>query len=201
MRSRCERRRATRPLIEKLRALGNDGRGDGGELDSRSCSSPVCALRPTTTARRDNGARPCANTGRTPGPIPAQIGSGSALGWPHIPRGAAAVAGRRDRQGRPAPRRRRDRPAGLPVPGGSSGEEEPVLRGTSTPRMIASWDGNPEALEPPVAGAGWRDYTRLSQLLEAPVRAAGMRDAAKPVYHLVLGQRRTQGPVGWSTRT
>ena len=44
MRSRCERWRATRPLIEKLRALGNDGHGDGGELDSRSCSSPVCAL-------------------------------------------------------------------------------------------------------------------------------------------------------------
>ncbi len=54
------------------------------------------------------------------------------------------------------------------------------------PRMIASWDGNPAALEPPVAGAGWRDYARLTQLLEAPVRAAGMPDAAKPVYHLVL---------------
>ena len=54
------------------------------------------------------------------------------------------------------------------------------------PRMIASWDGNPAVLEPPTAGAGWRDYAQLSQLLEDPIRAAGMPDAAKPVYHLVL---------------
>ena len=51
------------------------------------------------------------------------------------------------------------------------------------PRMVTSWDGNPAALEPPVAGAGWRDYARLTQLLEAPVRAAGMPVTAKPVYH------------------
>lgn len=54
------------------------------------------------------------------------------------------------------------------------------------PRMIASWDGDPAALDPPIAPAGWRDYTRLIKLLEQPVRAAGIPAHAKPVYHLVL---------------
>ena len=68
---------------------------------------------------------------------------------------------------------------------GAAGEKN-LCSAHVNPRMIASWDGNPAALEPPIAGPGWRDYARLTQLLEAPVQAAGMPDTAKPVYHLVL---------------
>ena len=37
-----------------------------------------------------------------------------------------------------------------------------------------------------LVGGGWRDYTRLTQLLQDPVRVAGIPDHFKPVYHLVL---------------
>jgi hypothetical protein len=74
---------------------------------------------------------------------------------------------------------------------GEAGEKN-LCSAHVNPRMIASWDGNSAALEPPICGAGRRDYARLAELLEAPVRAAGMPDTAKPVYHLVLATAKEQ---------
>ena len=54
------------------------------------------------------------------------------------------------------------------------------------PHVIASWDGQPEALQPEFGAAlGRHDVTGLTRLLSAPVQAA-LQPPAKFVYHLVF---------------
>ena len=54
------------------------------------------------------------------------------------------------------------------------------------PHVIASWDGQPEALQPEFMSAlGYYDVTGLSRLLSAPVQAS-LQPPAKSVYHLIF---------------
>lgn len=54
------------------------------------------------------------------------------------------------------------------------------------PRVIASWDGQPEALQPEfVAAVGHHDVTGLTRVLSAPV-AAALQPPDKFVYHLIF---------------
>jgi hypothetical protein len=57
------------------------------------------------------------------------------------------------------------------------------------PRVIASWDGRPQALQPPVCG-GQRDFTNLVSRLNEPLALLGFSRAelktVKPVYHLAI---------------
>ena len=54
------------------------------------------------------------------------------------------------------------------------------------PHVIASWDGQPEALQPEFMSAlGYHDVTGLSRLLSAPVQAS-LQPPAKSVYHLIF---------------
>ena len=54
------------------------------------------------------------------------------------------------------------------------------------PHVIASWDGQPEALQPKFMSAlGYHDVTGLSRLLSAPVQAS-LQPPAKSVYHLIF---------------
>ena len=57
------------------------------------------------------------------------------------------------------------------------------------PRVIASWDGAPQQLQPPVCG-GRRDFTGLVSRLNEPLLALEMtaaeRKKAKPVFHLTV---------------
>lgn len=54
------------------------------------------------------------------------------------------------------------------------------------PHVIASWDGQPEALQPQFMSAvGYHDVTGLSRLLSAPVQAS-LQPPAKSVYHLIF---------------
>ena len=57
-------------------------------------------------------------------------------------------------------------------------------------RIIASWDGRPELLQPSVGVRGRRDFAELASRLEEPVAALGYSRAElrtiKPVYHLTI---------------
>jgi hypothetical protein len=57
------------------------------------------------------------------------------------------------------------------------------------PRVIASWDGAPQQLQPPVCG-GKRDFAALAGRLTEPLLALEMtaaeRKKAKPVFHLTV---------------
>ena len=57
------------------------------------------------------------------------------------------------------------------------------------PRVIASWDGQPDRLQPPVCG-GRRDFTEVVSRLSEPLALLGMNKtdlkAIKPVYHLTI---------------
>ena len=54
------------------------------------------------------------------------------------------------------------------------------------PHVIASWDGQPEALQPEfMSASGYHDVTGLSRLLSAPV-AASLQPPTKSVYHLIF---------------
>ena len=57
-------------------------------------------------------------------------------------------------------------------------------------RIIASWDGRPEDLQPPAGTGGNRDFAALVSRLEEPVAALGYSReelrAIKPVYHLAV---------------
>ncbi|CAB4896456.1 MAG: hypothetical protein F2825_00225 [Actinobacteria bacterium] len=59
----------------------------------------------------------------------------------------------------------------------------------SDPRVIASWDGAPQQLQPPVCG-GKRDFAALTGRLTEPLLALEMTAAelkkAKPVFHLTV---------------
>ena len=60
----------------------------------------------------------------------------------------------------------------------------------SDPRVIASWDGLPQPLQPSVCDGGRRDFTELVSSLNEPVVALGFSKAevktVKPVYHLTI---------------
>jgi len=60
----------------------------------------------------------------------------------------------------------------------------------SDPRVVASWDGRPEAVQPPVCAEGKRDFTNLASRLNEPVAALGFTKqelrTIKPVYHLAI---------------
>jgi hypothetical protein len=67
---------------------------------------------------------------------------------------------------------------------------EKGLEATHTdPRVIASWDGQPDRLQPPVCG-GRRDFTDVVSRLSEPLGLLGMSKAElkaiKPVYHLTI---------------
>jgi len=55
-------------------------------------------------------------------------------------------------------------------------------------RVIASWDGRPDAVQPGLGPAGKRDFTELADRLNEPVAALGYSKEElrkiKPVYHL-----------------
>ena len=57
-------------------------------------------------------------------------------------------------------------------------------------RVVASWDGRPEAVEPPVCAGGSRDFTALVSRLNEPLALLGFteqeRRQVKPVYHLTI---------------
>lgn len=57
------------------------------------------------------------------------------------------------------------------------------------PRVIASWDGQPDRLQPPVCG-GRRDFADVVSRLSEPLALLGMSKAelkaVKPVYHLTI---------------
>ena len=57
-------------------------------------------------------------------------------------------------------------------------------------RVVASWDGRPEALQPPVGPGGQRDFTELAGRLNEPVVAMGFSKQElrklKCVYHLTI---------------
>jgi hypothetical protein len=70
------------------------------------------------------------------------------------------------------------------------------------PRVVASWDGRPQDLQPPVGPTGSRDFTELAGRLEEPVAALGYSREElrkiKPVYHLAIAaakDRDTGAPV------
>ena len=60
----------------------------------------------------------------------------------------------------------------------------------SDPRVIASWDGMPQALQPSLCDGGRRDFTDLVSSLNEPIVALGFSKAevktVKPVYHLTI---------------
>jgi len=57
-------------------------------------------------------------------------------------------------------------------------------------RVIASWDGRPDAVQPGLALSGKRDFTELADRLNEPVAALGYSKqelrTIKPVYHLAI---------------
>ena len=68
--------------------------------------------------------------------------------------------------------------------------------------IVASWDGHPQDLHPPVGPTGHRDFATLAGRLDEPVAALGYsRDELrriKPVYHLAIAaakDRDTGAPV------
>jgi hypothetical protein len=64
------------------------------------------------------------------------------------------------------------------------------------PRVVASWDGRPEAVEPPVCAGGNRDFGALVSRLNEPVALLGFTKAelrrVKPVYHLTIAAAKDQ---------
>ncbi len=60
----------------------------------------------------------------------------------------------------------------------------------SDPRVVASWDGRPEAVQPPLCAGGQRDFNDLADRLNEPVAALGFTKqelrTIKPVYHLAI---------------
>lgn len=64
------------------------------------------------------------------------------------------------------------------------------------PRVIASWDGQPDRLQPPVCG-GRRDFTDVVSRLSEPLGLLGMSKAElkaiKPVYHLTIAAAKDAG--------
>ena len=57
-------------------------------------------------------------------------------------------------------------------------------------RVIASWDGRPDAVQPGLGPSGKRDFTELAARLNEPVAALGYSKqelrTIKPVYHLAV---------------
>ncbi len=60
----------------------------------------------------------------------------------------------------------------------------------SDPRIIASWDGQPHVLQPPVCAGAGRDFTALVSRLNEPVVMLGFSKdrlkKIKPVFHLTI---------------
>jgi hypothetical protein len=60
----------------------------------------------------------------------------------------------------------------------------------SDPRIIASWDGQPQLLQPPVCAGSGRDFTSLVSRLNEPVALLGFSKdrikQIKPVFHLTI---------------
>jgi hypothetical protein len=60
----------------------------------------------------------------------------------------------------------------------------------SDARVIASWDGRPAAVEPPVCATGRRDFSSLVSRLAEPLALLGFtkdeQRRVKPVYHLAI---------------
>jgi len=60
----------------------------------------------------------------------------------------------------------------------------------SDARVIASWDGRPDAVQPALGLSGKRDFTELADRLSVPVAALGYSRqelrTIKPVYHLTI---------------
>jgi len=64
-------------------------------------------------------------------------------------------------------------------------------------RVVASWDGYPQDLQPPVGPTGHRDFAELAGRLDEPVAALGysreeLREI-KPVYHLTIAAAKDSG--------
>ncbi len=64
-------------------------------------------------------------------------------------------------------------------------------------RIVASWDGHPQDLQPPVGPTGHRDFTALAGRLDEPVAALGYSREElrriKPVYHLAIASAKEPG--------
>lgn len=60
----------------------------------------------------------------------------------------------------------------------------------SDPRIIASWDGQPQLLQPPLCAGSGRDFTSLVSRLNEPVALLGFSKdrikQIKPVFHLTI---------------